>query len=76
MPRPRMASTGTPRPLGLYEWRGSRDNNIAVDPAGTTLTQIVRDERDEDPARRYKGLFTVSGIARYPAVSPTASRGR
>ena len=57
-------------PLGLHEWRGSRDNNIAIDPDGKVLTQIVRDERDDDPARRYKALFTVGGIARYPGVSP------
>ena len=57
--------------LGLYEWRGSKDNNIAVDPNGKTLTEIVRDERDEDPERRYKALFTSGGgIARYPATSP------
>jgi hypothetical protein len=57
-------------PLGLHEWRGSKDNNIAIDPGGRSLTQILRDERDDDPARRYKALFTVGGIARYPAVSP------
>ena len=56
--------------LGLYEWRGSRDNNIAIDPSGKRLTQIVRDERDEDPDRRYKALFADGGLARYPAVSP------
>ena len=45
--------------LGLYEWRGSRDNNIADDPEKGTgsVRHVIRDERDPDPARRYKGLF-------------------
>ena len=56
--------------LGLYEWRGSRDNNIAVDPDGKKLYHVLRDERDEDPQRRYKALFARGGSDRYPAVSP------
>ena len=45
--------------LGLYEWRGSRDNNIACDPTEghRSLYHIIRDEREKDPQRRYKGLF-------------------
>lgn len=54
--------------LGLYEWKGSKDNNIACDPGKDILYHIIRDERDEDPQRRYKALF--SGHDRYPAVSP------
>lgn len=56
--------------LGLYEWRGSKDNNIACDPeAGhRSLYHIIRDEQDEDPQRRYKGLFNSSN--RTPAISP------
>ena len=57
--------------LGLYEWNGSRDNNIACDPAGgehQSLAHIIRDEGDPDPQRRYKGLF--SRADRYPGVSP------
>lgn len=56
--------------LGLYEWQGSRDNNLATDPelGHRTLYHIIRDEHDPDPARRYKGLFSVGG--RKPAVSP------
>jgi hypothetical protein len=49
--------------LGLYEWEGRRDNNIACDPALGTLYHIVRDERDPDPGRRYKALFGSSGRA-------------
>lgn len=56
--------------LGLYEWMGSKENNIACDPAEghRTLYHIIRDERDPDPDRRYKGLFGASGRA--PGVSP------
>ncbi len=56
--------------LGLYAWRGSKDNNIAIDPqfGDKGLYHILRDEGDPDPARRYKGLFDCR--CRYPAVSP------
>lgn len=56
--------------LGLHEWRGSKDNNVAFDPAGghRGLYHCLRDERDPDPGRRYKGLLSVSGRA--PVVSP------
>lgn len=45
--------------LGLYEWNGNKDNNIACDPNGPGLYHIVRDERDPDPNRRYKALFAA-----------------
>ena len=54
--------------LGLYEWNGSKDNNIACDPNGPGLYHIVRDERDPDPSRRYKALF--NGRGRGGAISP------
>lgn len=55
--------------LGLYEWRGSRRNNIARDPAeARILYHIVRDEKEPDPQRRYKALFDVHD--RYLGVSP------
>ncbi|NKB70360.1 MAG: hypothetical protein GKR89_25090 [Candidatus Latescibacteria bacterium] len=54
--------------LGLYEWEGSSANNIACDPKGPRLYHIIRDERDPDPQRRYKGLFSSSD--RHLAVSP------
>ena len=54
--------------LGLYEWRGSKDNNIADNPKGRRLYHILRDEVDSDSGRRYKGLFDSSD--RYLAVSP------
>ena len=55
--------------LGLYEWRGSRQNNIACDPQEPrTLYHIIRDEQEPDPQRRYKALFDVHD--RYLGVSP------
>ena len=57
--------------LALYEFGGSRDNNIAFDPEnmGQGIPfHVVRDETDPDPGRRYKGLFNVNG--RHLAVSP------
>ena len=56
--------------LGLYEWEGSKENNIACPPGVSEerLYHIIRDERDPDPQRRYKGLLSVAG--RNPAVSP------
>jgi hypothetical protein len=55
--------------LGLYEWKGSRDNNIVMDPdlGNRALYHIVRDERDPDPQRRYKALLKVQN--RQAAVS-------
>ena len=54
--------------LGLYEWQGSKDNNIACDPNGPGLYHIVRDEQDPDPGRRYKALFSAGD--RQAGVSP------
>jgi hypothetical protein len=54
--------------LGLYEWQGSRQNNIARDPAARTLYHIIRDEQAADPQQRYKALFDTEN--RYLGVSP------
>ena len=55
--------------LGLHKWRGSRQNNIAWDPAeARELYHIVRDEKESDPQRRYKALFDV--FDRYLGISP------
>ena len=65
--------------VGLYEWRGSNNNNIAFDFVGVGPIQskerspchIFRDERDEDPQRRYKGFFNdEKNCNRWPGVSP------
>lgn len=55
--------------LGLYEWNGSRDNNVAMDPqAGhRALYHCIRDEHESDPARRYKALMGHAN--RKPMVS-------
>lgn len=58
--------------LGLYDWRGSRNNNLAyhskidflrrrgmrnpVDIGERRLHHVIRDERDPDPQRRYKSF--------------------
>ena len=63
--------------LGLYEWRGSKDNNLAYhsqldflrrrglrnppDIGERRMTHIIRDEQESDPARRYKGIFSDQG---------------
>lgn len=64
--------------LGLYEWQGSKRNNIALDPsdkageldaqAGLGIYHILRDDRDPDPGRRYKALFGAHN--RHLGVSP------
>jgi hypothetical protein len=54
--------------LGLFEWNGSRDNNICHDPAGQTLYHVYRDENEPNPQRRYKAMFDWDG--RHMAISP------
>ena len=60
--------------LGLYEYRGSKDNNVAYHSQldflrrrgmrglhlveERRLMHVIRDEHDADPQRRYKGIFT------------------
>ena len=64
-------------PLGLHEWRGSTDNNIAIDPGGRSLTQILRDERDDDPGSPVQGPVSRSEASPDTRPSrPTASTGR
>jgi hypothetical protein len=44
--------------LGLFDWNGSRANNIvAVGNTGLIDTNVIKDPRDPDPARRYKVLY-------------------
>jgi len=56
--------------LGLHEWEGSKQNNIAADPHDTSgrLYHLLRDDADADPQRRYKGMLSTRG--RQPALSP------
>lgn len=41
--------------VGLVEYNGSKDNNVVLDDA--CPGNIIIDERDPDPDRRYKALF-------------------
>jgi len=61
--------------LGLHEWNGSRNNNIAFASDRANLCHVIRDEADADPQRRYKGLFSDSEhMDRYPGVSEDGFR--
>ena len=56
--------------LGLFEWNGSKENNIAFDPQDKGPGRpfhVLRDETDPDPARRYKAMLATDN--RHPAVS-------
>lgn len=44
--------------LGLYAFKGSRDNNIVFDLHSPS---VLRDAREPDPARRYKMLGALQG---------------
>ena len=44
--------------LRIVEYEGSRDNNVVLPNAGPA--NVVRDQRDPDPDRRYKALFFES----------------
>ena len=82
----RTGSSGRRPPLGLYEGRTSADHNVSWDPAARTVYHVIRDERDPDPRRRYKGLFDVFdrwiGFSpdgfdwTLPDISPRAEPGR
>ena len=57
--------------LGLYEWNGSKVNNIAFDSADWNLSHVFRDEGDPNPQRRYKALFSdAAHLNRHPGFSP------
>ena len=48
--------------VGLYEFRGSKINNVAYDCSELDLIlfHIIRDDIDPDPQKRYKGIFAKS----------------
>lgn len=57
--------------LGLFEWNGSKANNIAFDSTDWNLSHVIRDEGDPDPQRRYKALFSDGAhLNRHPGFSP------
>lgn len=51
--------------LGLYDFEGSKDNNIVWQGRGVKPNF---DPRDTDPSRRYKGMTRVNGFT--PVFSP------
>ena len=48
--------------LGLHEFRGSKDNDIAYDMSerGLLLYHVIRDDDDTDDRRRFKAIFAPS----------------
>ena len=46
--------------LKLVDYKGSKDNNIALDQA--SYANIIKDNRDSNPNRLYKALFYDGGI--------------
>jgi hypothetical protein len=56
--------------LGLHSFQGTKENNIIYDFHSPS---VLLDERDPDPARRYKMLGALTG-AYYSAVSPDGLR--
>ena len=60
--------------LGLYEFRGSNDNNVAYDSSERDLAlyHIIRDDDDGDAQRRFKAIFASSQklVDRMPGFSP------
>lgn len=47
--------------LGLYEYQGSKKNNILADWADPTYDNVIKDPLDPDPRRRYKALGELEG---------------
>ena len=57
----------------LYEWNGSKDNNIICTPKGDGyqwLYHVIRDESDPDPTRRAikACLIAASGTLAFPMM--------
>lgn len=47
--------------LGLYEYEGSKENNILLDWGDPCMFNVMKDPREKDPQRRYKALGEVEG---------------
>lgn len=57
--------------VGLYEWNGTRSNNLAFSSDKWNLSEVIRDDTEADPQRRYKGFFSdEEHMDRYPGTSP------
>ncbi|MEX2285703.1 MAG: hypothetical protein WD648_01360 [Planctomycetaceae bacterium] len=47
--------------LGLYEYKGSRQNNIVADWGDPQYFNVFKDPHDPDPSRRYKAMGELEG---------------
>ncbi len=47
--------------LGIYEFKGSTDNNIMFASADPSYFNVIKDPQDPDPQRRYKAQGEVEG---------------
>jgi len=47
--------------LGLYEFQGSKQNNIVADWSDPQYFNVIKDLRDPNPDRRYKAMGEVEG---------------
>ncbi|MFN0168571.1 MAG: hypothetical protein ACKV22_19260 [Bryobacteraceae bacterium] len=47
--------------VGVYEYKGSKKNNILGDWADPQFFNVIKDPRDPDPARRYKAMGELEG---------------
>ncbi len=47
--------------LGIYEFRGSKENNILADYRDPHYFNVFKDPQDPDPQRRYKALGEQEG---------------
>ena len=47
--------------LGIYEFEGSKKNNIITTWGDPTYANVIKDPRDPDPARRYKAMGEYDG---------------
>jgi hypothetical protein len=52
--------------LGIFEYDGSTRNNLCALDAGAL--KVIKDEREPDPARRYKALYWGSGSRSGPGA--------
>ena len=50
--------------LGIYEYRGSKKNNIVIG-YGMSNTTVFHDPRDPDASRRFKGVIRHNGTRAY-----------
>ena len=54
--------------LGIFEYRGTRDNNVVMDRNGLACG-VIKDVREADPAKRYKMLHMWENYRVYASYS-------